>query len=589
MERYDIFLSYSHKDHKIAGEIHDILEDMGVSVFWDLDLLPGCDYSSLIMDRIRIADCMFILLSENSMNSRFIIHEVHFAVTTASERDKLIIPVLIDSAELSGQFRLILGKYQMLRYDSRSPGTFIRLITPVIERLKTKKEKTRKYEELSELRKSCLYLEAAAKLTEIINIILDGFDDSRTLREQYEPVIELDKCLKELHDMYGYVDGDYSKRARQVTQLKLDVLDRLSRILTDIPRDLNDMFYLSGMIRFIYWDREVRRDCADMITHGDVGAGIVHTLPKDEYADRQSVYRNRYLRAPKDKAASEPLVVADFIRNTEEFLYDKPKHTVDRERPERRYPTQSDERLQAIAGYIREGNRIFELIGEDEKAASFLKCLITSYERLKNYCEEIGAGELVAECIEKIALLKQRYMNCAGSDDEPSGGTPAEKSIRALLGFSRPGTGEYDVFLSHKSFDIDIAQNVYQFLKSNMQEVFLDKISLPELSRTEYKNAILQALDRSRSVVVIVTDFELLRPQYDENAGDWLQKEMNTFHSEMFEGRKEGGTFVILVTDEVYNKATENNKKNMDIKWRGYTLIRISEYKDQLMSYLSGK
>ena len=124
-------------------------------------------------------------------------------------------------------------------------------------------------------------------------------------------------------------------------------------------------------------------------------------------------------------------------------------------------------------------------------------------------------------------------------------------------------------------------------ISPNMREVFLDKISLPELSRAEYKDAILQALDKSKHFVVIISDVHLLEhlDRIDEN--DWVQREMDLFHSEIFEGRNKEGNFVILVTDNVFDEIKKHNKKNMDIKWRSYNLIRIREYKDQIMSYLA--
>ena len=61
---------------------------------------------------------------------------------------------------------------------------------------------------------------------------------------------------------------------------------------------------------------------------------------------------------------------------------------------------------------------------------------------------------------------------------------------------------------------------------------------------------------------------------------------MDLFHSELFEGRKKGGNFVILVTDKVFDEITKHNKKNIDIKWRSYNLIRVRDYRDRMMSYL---
>ena len=61
---------------------------------------------------------------------------------------------------------------------------------------------------------------------------------------------------------------------------------------------------------------------------------------------------------------------------------------------------------------------------------------------------------------------------------------------------------------------------------------------------------------------------------------------MDLFHSELFEGRKKGGNFVILVTDKVFDEITKHNKQNIDIKWRSCNLIRVRDYRGRMMSYL---
>ena len=470
-----------------------------------------------------------------------------------------------------------------IRFSARVSHDISDVFDPIIRTTFRELDKASKYEELSDLKKSLLYLEASKKLTEIIVIILEQIDYSIHFRAQYDLLLELYQDLEQLHLLYDHCDGDYSKEARRVTQDKLDMLNLLKDKMKISSSEI-DIFYICCMIRFIYWDREIRRDCADMITHGDVSEGVVKTLTEKEYAEQQEEYRRIYSQASKRDIISQPQAITEFIRHTETYLYEKTDEKGSHSPIIQYEHSQYDEKLQAIAGYIREGNRVFELIRKEEEAAAFLKCLITSYERLKNYCEEIGCREMITECISRITELKQEYLHTSYNEVEEH--SKAEKSIRALLGFTRPGTGIYDVFLSHKSYDLDIAQDVYRFLKAHMCEVFFDRISLPELSRSEYKDAILQAIDHSKHFVVIISEAHLLEHLDYVDESDWVQREMDLFHSELFEGRKKDSNFVILVTDEVFGRITSQNKKNMDIKWRSYNLIRISEYKDQIINYV---
>ena len=147
--------------------------------------------------------------------------------------------------------------------------------------------------------------------------------------------------------------------------------------------------------------------------------------------------------------------------------------------------------------------------------------------------------------------------------------------------------GDYDVFLSHRSYDTDITETVYHFLKSRMKEVFFDAVSLSEeLSDTDYKNAIFQALDKSKHFVVIITDLGELAPGYRKQETDWMQEEMDLYHSEKLEGRKPDGNLVIIVSDDVYDRVVAANKTNIDLKWRKHTLIRLGDYEDQIIGYL---
>lgn len=585
MKRKDCYLCYSEKDRHLAIQLKHYMLSLGVSVWFAPDeISAGSNFKEVIFDAIRSCDCMIVILSENSIQSDFVEKEVSFAYDIARGRNKQIFPVIIDDVVLR-EFRtpnrigFYLATYQCVKVDV-SDTSWPTALFPFLQRFLSEKQKAYLYEELSELIKSNLYLEASTKITEIISNILLQIQPQVSLRNQHELVIELDQRLEQLHAFYDNCDVDYSQEARIVTQHKLDVLTKLNNTISQIVEEKRNLFFVCSMIRFIFWDREIRLDCADMITHGDVSSGIVHTLPESEYAEKQREYRNWYMH--NSSLPTEPEAVQRFIQETVNYLYFlEPKarqHIAKR-------TTAPNEQLEAIAGYIREGNRIFERIGDDEKAGAFIRCLVTSYERLRNYCQEIGASSLTAECIERITDLRNQIQLL--DDEEQRNHSTAELGIRALLGFTRPGTGNYDVFLSHRGYDIDIARKVYQFLKARMKEVFFDTVSLSgELSDTDYKNAIYQALERSKHFVVIITELNELEPGFIKHEKDWMQEEMDVFHSELIEGRKRGGNFVIIVTDDIYQQIVSANKTNIDLKWRRHSLIRLNDYQDQIMGYI---
>ena len=124
------------------------------------------------------------------------------------------------------------------------------------------------------------------------------------------------------------------------------------------------------------------------------------------------------------------------------------------------------------------------------------------YERLKKYCEIIGAKDVVTNCIERIDEIRtiMDKQEKASMTSEK-----AEKGIRSLLGFTLPDSGDYDVFISFKSEDADLAEQIYQYCQRHLKEPFWSKKSLPELSKSEYEDAIYNALRKSKHFIVVLS------------------------------------------------------------------------------------
>lgn len=60
-----------------------------------------------------------------------------------------------------------------------------------------------------------------------------------------------------------------------------------------------------------------------------------------------------------------------------------------------------------------------------------------------------------------------------------------------------------------------------------------------------------------------------------------------TYMEEMIlEGRKKGGNFIFLVTDDVYDEIMASNKSCLSIEYRKYEIMKFSEYRNKILSYL---
>ncbi len=239
-------------------------------------------------------------------------------------------------------------------------------------------------------------------------------------------------------------------------------------------------------------------------------------------------------------------------------------------------PSEEEQKLWEVAECIQKSNHIFRFLGEKEEEAQFLRCLKTSYERLLKFSTISGSMHVGMECVERIEELKQKLELL---DNDTFSDTTTERAIRALLGFTVSEDRQYDVFLSYKHADLDLAQNVFHHLQRNLLCPFLDTESLPEIGKSEYEAAIMHALDNSKHFIVVLSALEYLDSH-------WVELEMRTFRHEIVEGRKPNANFLILATDDVYDKIAATNKTCLDICYRSYEILRFSQYQDILVKYL---
>lgn len=97
---YSCFISYSHKDEDFAHKIQEGLEAKGVRCYYAPHDLPiGAKTRPAIDEAIRDHDKLLIILSEQSVQSNWVEHEVEHALDLENQRKKLVLfPVRIDNA-----------------------------------------------------------------------------------------------------------------------------------------------------------------------------------------------------------------------------------------------------------------------------------------------------------------------------------------------------------------------------------------------------------------------------------------------------------------------------------------------------------
>lgn len=95
--KYDIFISYSRKDTKIADRICAALDRVGITYFIDRKgIAGGMEFPAVLADAIAESRIFLLLASENSYESPYTNKEIYFAFNCKC----MMLPYIIDGSQL---------------------------------------------------------------------------------------------------------------------------------------------------------------------------------------------------------------------------------------------------------------------------------------------------------------------------------------------------------------------------------------------------------------------------------------------------------------------------------------------------------
>ena len=115
MKEFDVFISYCRKDIKKAKRIKEEIENSTSLKCWmDIEgIESGSQFEDVIISAIDNARFVLLLLSENSMQSKWTKNEVRYAYET----HKKVIPLNIDRCTPSGWFLFRFAGYDVIDYN----------------------------------------------------------------------------------------------------------------------------------------------------------------------------------------------------------------------------------------------------------------------------------------------------------------------------------------------------------------------------------------------------------------------------------------------------------------------------------------
>ena len=226
-----------------------------------------------------------------------------------------------------------------------------------------------------------------------------------------------------------------------------------------------------------------------------------------------------------------------------------------------------------IANYCNAAIELFQEMVRQNQTAEGLNCIKVSYTRLMSYCKTVGGMEpFIRTCIQQLDEIEKQFKK-QGQSETTEKAERINKSYRTYLGLETLTMDSYDVFLSYKSEDQLIAQRVYEHLISYGKKVFFSCASLPEMGRDEYTDAIFDAMDKAKHMILITSDIKYVKT-------GWVKDEWEYFLGEIREERK-AGNVVLVLHDEM-----SMDKRQFPPQLRHKEIIKVSEFRDKLLGYI---
>lgn len=129
---------------------------------------------------------------------------------------------------------------------------------------------------------------------------------------------------------------------------------------------------------------------------------------------------------------------------------------------------------------------------------------------------------------------------------------------------------DYDVFISCKSGDYEIAEEVYLYLKDNGFHVFLSSKELRRMKESEYMDAISEALDSAYHLIVLSSSVANIKSK-------WVKFEWTTFLNELLSERKHG---------QIMSLVKDISAVELPIQLRHYEMFNLDDYKERILPYI---
>ena len=139
---YTVFLSHSSRNRKLVIDIRNELKEAGIGVYLAEEYpQPGKNLPQKILNNIKSADCMVVLLTDTGVRSQFVNQEIG----AARALNKPIIPMV--EKKVKRKVGGLLAGLELIIFDKAKPEQAINEVSSYVSRLKLSLESKMKERE----------------------------------------------------------------------------------------------------------------------------------------------------------------------------------------------------------------------------------------------------------------------------------------------------------------------------------------------------------------------------------------------------------------------------------------------------------
>lgn len=511
-EKYDIFISYCGEQVSFARDLIETLRNSNIKVFNPYTIAIGDNFKDEIEQAILNSRVYVPILSKKSLESQCFLSELKMAISSSENSGTVICPIAFDYDDINwDEYRNIIGlaDIQAYRVNKTNYAGSINFIDDWFS----------------------FMFSAEATLGELSNKVKECANAgllAKAVETQQQYIVMLKNYLSVWHKD----DSNMLIRA----QIKYFDLLLQHRELDKAGKMIDEILLLISAKNISRFEDEFTR----LLVEFSVAIGNDQVvLDKINTCNQDLVELKERFTHKKESAKAIEHPSSDTI----DPLVDK------------------------IAAYGKATIELFEALFENGLAPGYRETLMSAYDRILGYCKSVNLGnEIPAMCIDRIAELK----NSVQSNETSSCGESTLQSLKVYLGQALPNTGNYDVFISHKSADDAIATKVYEYLQQTGRVVFCDHFTLRELHDSEYDKRIVESLENSKHLVVVASDPEYLKDK-------WVYSEWHRFYNDKRSNRR-NGNLILVLSDDLMDRVGDLPSDLRD----GIEIIKTSEFRNRI-------